>query len=131
MAENQEIRRANYKNVTKKGSTEELRTRRHQITVSLRKNKKEDQMLKRRNIDEEDAKSPLKEIASNNGRSPTAFQTLEEIMAGIRGKDPHTVFDATQAARKMLSRERNPPIEVMVKSGLVPLCVKFLESDSK
>ena len=129
MAENQVLRK-NYK-IASKGSTEELRSRRHQVTVNLRKNKKEDQMLKRRNIDEEDAKSPLKETTANIGRSPTAFRTLEEIMAGMRGKDPLTIFDATQAARKMLSRERNPPIEAMVKSGLVPLCVKFLESDSK
>lgn len=40
--------------------------------------------------------------------------------------DDHLKLVATQAARKTLSRERNPPIDAMNKSGIVPRCVEFL-----
>lgn len=115
-----------YKAGTK--SVQELRTRRHDVTVELRKNKKDDQMLKRRNIDVEDPTSPLKEA---NAQSPTSNMSLEEIFSGMRSQDRQTIFMATQAARKMLSRERNPPIDVMVQHGIVPLCTKFLDEFDK
>jgi hypothetical protein len=38
---------------------------------------------------------------------------------------------ATQAARKTLSRERNPPIDAMIKCGIVPRCVEFLSQFDK
>ena len=36
--------------------------------------------------------------------------TIDEIKAGIFSNDYNVAFKATQAARKILSRERNPPI---------------------
>ena len=37
------------------------------------------------------------------------------------------MMTAAQAARKMLSRERNPPIQMMIEHGIVPLLVTVLE----
>lgn len=122
MAENKD-RIQSYKNCTK--TSQEMRTRRHDVTVELRKSKKDDQLFKRRNIDDLDVTSPLKE---NNGQSPTITLTLEEIVKGMHSTDPAKLFEATQAARKMLSRERNPPIDVMIGQGIVPICVRLLEN---
>ena len=35
-------------------------------------------------------------------------------------------FNATNACRIILSRERNPPIDHMIRLGVVPRCVEFL-----
>ncbi|XP_058816007.1 importin subunit alpha [Topomyia yanbarensis] len=106
-------------------SNTELRQKRHEVTVELRKNKKEDQLFKRRNIHSEEptVTSPLQE---NNAQSPIALK-FEEIIAYISSNNPQKEFAAVQAARKMLSREKNPPIDKMIGLGLVPICVKFLD----
>lgn len=125
MAENKARQQA-YKTNAK--SSAEMRTRRQEVTVELRKNKRDDQLQKRRNIDLEGldggATSPLKE---NNCQSPASTLTIEEIFEGMRSGDDQRTFAATQAARKMLSRERNPPIDVMVSHGIVPICTSFLD----
>lgn len=130
MAENKS-RLQSYKTNAK--SVQELRTRRHDVTVELRKSKKDDQMLKRRNIEsnEIDHTSPLKEQNQQDQQSPQPTMTLDEILIGMAGNNQTVVFQATQAARKMLSRERNPPIDVMVSLGIVPLCTKFLDCFDK
>lgn len=129
MAENKS-RQQSYKANVK--SVQELRTRRHDVTVELRKSKKDDQMLKRRNIEsnEIDPTSPLKEQNQQDPLSQPTM-TLDEILIGMASNNLTVVFQATQAARKMLSRERNPPIDVMVSLGIVPLCTKFLDCFDK
>lgn len=78
-------------------------------------------MLKRRNIEIQEPPSPLQEA---NGQSPVALMTLEEVMVNI--KNPSMHFVAVQSVRKLLSRERNPPIDVVIDQGLVPVLVHFL-----
>lgn len=101
-----------------------MRLRRQEVSVELRKHKKDDQLLKRRNIDVEDVTSPVKD---DQPQSPVAM-SLDEIVEGMKSTDKRTAFVATQSARKMLSRERNPPIDVMIGHGIVPLCVHFLDN---
>lgn len=126
MSENK-TRLQSYKTAGK--SIQDLRTRRHDVSVELRKSKKEDQMLKRRNIEIGESSEPTSPLKVQNQQSPPAStnMTLEEIFSGMEHKDISVVFQATQAARKMLSRERNPPINVMVSMGIVPLCTRFLD----
>lgn len=125
MSENtqQPSRLAAYKN-TGKNSTE-MRQRRHEVTVELRKNKKDDQMLKRRNIEAEELGSPLQDA---NGQSSQPTLQLEEIVEFIHSGNPKDEFKAVQAIRKMLSRERNPPIDTVIGLNLVPLLIKFLDN---
>lgn len=104
-----------------------MRVKRHEITVELRKSKKEDQMLKRRNINEDELTSPLKDA---NGQSPVAMK-VEDMILAMKSSDPARQFMGVQAARKMLSREQNPPIDLMISHGIVPLCVSFLKRFEK
>ncbi|CAH2006082.1 unnamed protein product [Acanthoscelides obtectus] len=103
--------------------TEEMRRRRIGQAVELRKARKEDQLLKRRNISTDEATSPLQE--SNVSSSPVPM-TADEISFGMMSPDEEVQFKATQACRKILSRERNPPIDHMIRLGVVPRCVEFL-----
>lgn len=104
-----------------------MRTRRHEVTIELRKSKKEDQLFKRRNINEDDLISPLKEY---NGQSPVQM-TIDEIVTAMNSTDCARQFAGMQSARKMLSRERNPPIDTMIGHGIVPICIRFLEKYDK
>lgn len=103
---------------------DEMRRRRSEVTAVLRKASKDDQLLKRRNLTTSDPLSPLS--PSNENTPSTAFNTVEEIIEGMSSSDDHVLLAATQSARKTLSRERNPPIDIMIKSGIVPRCVEFL-----
>jgi len=119
-----ESRLKNYKNKGK--DTEDLRRRRTEVSVELRKAKKDDQMSKRRNLvldDEDDATSPLKD---NNNKQNTQM-SMVEIISGIQGHEPSVQFSATQQCRKLLSRERQPPIDDIISAGVVPRLVEYLE----
>lgn len=102
-----------------------MRRQRQEINVELRKSKKEDQLLKRRNIEINEPTSPLQE---NNCQSPGVnAMTIEDIISTIEGNNPTLQFQAVQSVRKMLSREKNPPIDVIINMKLVPTLIKFLE----
>ncbi|TRY76591.1 hypothetical protein TCAL_00114 [Tigriopus californicus] len=105
---------------------EELRRRRNEVSVELRKAKKDDMLSKRRNVDLTD--EPLSPLQESNGQSE--FHSLDEIREGLLGPDLTANFQATQAARKMLSRERNPPLDALIEANLVPRLVEFLTMEA-
>ncbi|XP_008144345.2 importin subunit alpha-8 [Eptesicus fuscus] len=99
-----------------------MRQQRMAVNVQLRKAKKDEQVLKRRNIT-----NLCSDPASGEGTKEVRL-TLEEIISGVNASDPTVCFQATQAARKMLSREKNPPLKLFVDAGLIPKLVEFLTS---
>lgn len=99
------------------------------MSVELRKAKKEDQLLKRRNLNIIEDAEPLSPT-ENNDILPIST-SIEEIVGGMHSSDETIQLQATQACRKMLSREKNPPIDNMIQQGIVPRCIEFLDSHHK
>jgi len=101
--------------------TESLRQRRNEVSVVLRKAKREEALQKRRlvpNTPDEDEKYNKFMDAS-----------LQMIVENAAQGDAATRLSAVQAARKLLSKDRNPPIDELIKSGILPILVDCLQFD--
>ncbi len=127
-----------------------LRRRRNEVSVELRKAKKDEALSKRRNLgpaydsDSDTPLSPLQEQDANRANTAAAALSLEDIARVITTSDnPEECYNvrqghcalfavyfttfssfffsqATLAARKFLSREKNPPIDMLVEANVVP-----------
>ncbi|CAI9768906.1 unnamed protein product [Fraxinus pennsylvanica] len=131
------LRPSNRADVRKKGykigvDAEEARRRREDNMVEIRKNKREDNLLKKRregllnnNFQQLQQHFPL-----DPSQSPAVVEKkLESIplmVQGVWSNDPSAQVEATTQFRKLLSIERSPPIDEVIKVGVVPQFVEFL-----
>lgn len=56
---------------------------------------------------------------------------LALIVENAASEDQMVQLAAVQAARKLLSSDRNPPIDDLIQSGILPILVKCLEGTDK
>ncbi|XP_063873705.1 LOW QUALITY PROTEIN: importin subunit alpha-3-like [Scylla paramamosain] len=101
---------------------DEMRRRRTEVTVELRKNKREETFLKRRNVPVTDSTTDDDDV----DKQLTAAN-LALIVENAASEDQMVQLPAVQAARKLLSSDRNPPIDDLIQSGFLPILVKCLE----
>lgn len=109
-----------YKN--KGRDQDEMRRRRNEVTVELRKNKREETLLKRRNV-------PDETNFENDGEKPEQFTTLNQVVVSASSPNPIERLNAVRAARKLLSSDKNPPIDELIKSGILPILVSCLQQE--
>ncbi|KAJ8706400.1 hypothetical protein PYW08_011026 [Mythimna loreyi] len=110
-------RLSSYKNAGH-GSTD-LRRKRAELSVALRKQARDEQLLKRRALSPEAGEEVHEE----------KVYTVEEIVQGLRSGDLALMTAYARAARRMLSKEQNPPITPMVNAGIIKPLVDALDRD--
>uniref|UniRef100_A0A7N8XDU8 Importin subunit alpha n=1 Tax=Mastacembelus armatus TaxID=205130 RepID=A0A7N8XDU8_9TELE len=102
-----------------------MRRQRTEVVVELRKNKRDEHLLKRRNVPHED----ICEDSDVDGDFKSQNTSLEAIVQNATSDNQGIQLSAVQAARKLLSSDRNPPIDDLIKSGILPILVHCLDRD--
>ncbi|PON69637.1 Importin subunit alpha [Parasponia andersonii] len=120
-----EARKKSYKTGV---DADEARRRREDNMVEIRKNKREDSLLKKRR----DGFVPQAQLLDGSQNVAVLEKRLESIPAMVQGvwsADPTLQLEATTQFRKLLSigkEARSPPIDEVIKAGVVPRFVEFL-----
>ncbi|XKL68853.1 hypothetical protein PGB90_006622 [Kerria lacca] len=111
-------------------NSEEMRRRRNEISIELRKARKNDQLLKKRNIVLEEHLSE-DDIQFSDQASATLLVNPQQILQEFQSRVRATRLNAVQSVRKILSRQKNPPINSMINAGLVPILVQLLDFENE
>lgn len=133
---------------------EEGRRRREETTIQIRKTKKDVRLAKRRQMPgPSSAATPAGMAAASmlaaGGVAPGGYQAavgmdasatsmvgganklenLPQMVEGVMGDDAAVQTECTTQFRRLLSIEKNPPIQQVIDSGVVPRFVEFLQRD--
>jgi len=107
--------------VIRKGiDPDEARKKREENSVSIRKQKRDDNLSKKRNVNATTDKKVM------DASIQLKLKDLATLVANVMSTDAQLQLDSTVQFRKLLSIERNPPIQEVINAGVVPRFVQFL-----
>uniref|UniRef100_A0A9J8BUL8 Karyopherin alpha 4 (importin alpha 3) n=1 Tax=Cyprinus carpio carpio TaxID=630221 RepID=A0A9J8BUL8_CYPCA len=129
MSDSEKLDKQRLKNFKNKGrDLETMRRQRTEVVVELRKNKRDEHLLKRRNVPHEDVCDDSDADADSKTVRTLLFIRLF-LHLNATSDNQGIQLSAVQAARKLLSSDRNPPIDDLIKSGILPILVHCLDRD--
>jgi len=98
----------------------DARRKREDMNMQLRKQTKDEQMMKRRQI------ANTAESEQIVSAPAVADSRLSEAIFGVNTDDQEKQLVCTQQIRKLLSVEKDPPIQQVIDSGVIPRLIAFL-----
>ncbi len=110
----------------KKGiDVDDARRKRDEHGLRIRKEKREEKLEQKRKTG---TVKPQADVGrgANDLTLQTRLQKIPQWLDMIRTTDPQKQLEATTHFRKLLSIERNPPIQEVIACGVVPRLVEFL-----
>lgn len=96
------------------------KTRQREMEAAQIRKKNKDEILQKRRKDGGISDSKM----DDNLREKMA--NLKQLAESLRSMDVNVQMEATVSFRKLLSMERNPPIDQVIETGVVPIFVQFL-----
>jgi importin subunit alpha-1 len=102
---------------------DDSRRKREELCNDIRKAKREESLQKRRNLFQEtinDVEQTTKEL------QPPSPQDLPKYVQNINSPIASVRLDAVVQIRRLLSIEKNPPIDDVIRSGAVPYLIQYL-----
>jgi hypothetical protein len=110
----------------KKGiDSEKGRRGRQDVTINIRKQKKEEGLAKRRQTSSL-VKSEASKDVTNAQTMDATLVNLPALVAGVNSADKAMNLEAVRAIRRLLSAENDPPVPQVIQTGVLPRFVQFL-----
>lgn len=110
-------------------TNEELRKHRENRSIEIRKIKREESLNKKRNIPGQEIKDITSDDIIPDNIHNLDSQKLSEMVTKLYSSDFDKILSAVIDFRKMLSKEKNPPIQDVIRCGAVQKFVQILCGD--